>query len=94
MQIITVVDLEWFIFKNKPVIYTRVFVEFYNWKNRRQVYKINAMIKLKKIRALTAENLCNFGVYWIIKILPVLRSTHVVFKNQNKFVFFVNNYIN
>ena len=30
----------------------------------------------------------------MIEILSVLRSVHIVSKDQNKFVFYVNNYIN
>ena len=51
------------------------------------------MIGLKKMCALTAENLRNLGSYWIIKISSILGSTHVVPKNQDKFIFYVNNSI-
>ena len=51
------------------------------------------MIKLEKMRALTIEYFCNLGAYQIIKISSVLFSAHVVPKDQNKFVFYVNNYI-
>ena len=43
--------------------------------------------------ALTAENSRNLGAHWIIEISPVLRSTYVVPRNQDKFMFYVNNYI-
>ena len=52
------------------------------------------MIELKKIRGLTIKNLHNLGTHWIIKISSVLYSTYMILKNQNKFVFYVNNYIN
>ena len=51
------------------------------------------MIELEKIRALTAENLYNLGAYQIIEISSVLCITHVIPKDQDKFVFYVNNYI-
>ncbi len=94
MLIITVADPERFTPKGKPVKYTGALVEFYNWRNRRQVYEIHGIIELEKMRILFAENLCNLGIYWIIKISLVLRSTHVVPKNQDKVIFYVNNYIN
>ena len=86
-------DLEQFIFKGKSVTYTRAFVELYNRKNGRQVHEIYGMIELKKIRALTAENPHNLSAHWIIEISLVLYSTYMVSKNQDKFVFYVNNYI-
>lgn len=52
------------------------------------------MIELKKMRILTVENLYNLSAYQIINIFVVLRSTHVVPKDQNEFVFYINNYIN
>ena len=45
------------------------------------------------MRALTVENPCNHNAYQIIKILLVLRSAHIVLKDQDKFVFYINNYI-
>ena len=45
------------------------------------------------MRVLTAENSHNLGAYRIIKILLVIRSTYVISKDQDKFVFDVNNYI-
>ena len=89
----TVVDLEWFTLKNKSVTYIGAFVKLYNLKNGGQIYEIHEKTELKKMRALTAKNSCNLGAYWIIEILLVVRSVHVVPKNQDKFVFYVNNYI-
>ena len=43
--------------------------------------------------ASTAENLRNFGGHQIIEISSVLHSAHMVSRNQNKFVFYINNYI-
>ena len=45
------------------------------------------------MRALTAENPCNLDVHWIIEISSVLRSAHMIPRDQDKFVFYVNNYI-
>lgn len=40
------------------------------------------------------ENLYNTSTYQIIKIMTVLHTTYLVPKNQEKFVFYINNYIN
>ena len=86
-------DPKRFIFKRKPVTFTGVFVEVYNWKNHGQVHEIYAIIELVKMHASTAENFRNFGAHRMIEISSVLRSAHVIPKDQDKFVFYVNNYI-
>ena len=87
-------DPEQFTYKIKPVIYIGVFVKLYKWGKHRQVYEINKKIQLEKMRALIAEKPHNFIAHWIIEILSVLRTAHVVPKNEDKFIFYVNNYIN
>ena len=87
-------DLERFTHKGKRVTYTRAFVELYNWRNGRQVYEIHRMIELKKICSLTVKNPHDLGAHQIIEISSVLHSAHVIPKNQDKFVFYVNSYIN
>ena len=52
------------------------------------------MIKLEKMHISTIENPHNFGTYWMIEISLVLCSVHMVPRDQNKFMFYVNNYIN
>lgn len=89
----TVADPERFTLKGKPVTYTGAFVELYNWTNREQVHEIHGMIELEKMRAWTVENPRNLGAYRIIEISSVLRSAHVVPRNQDKVMFYVNNYI-
>ena len=86
-------DPKQFIPKNKPVIYTRALVELYNWKNRVQVHEIYGMIELEKIYALIAKNPRNFGAYWIIEISLILCSVHVIPKDEDKVIFYINNYI-
>ena len=90
---VTVANPEQFTPKGKPVIYTGALVELYNWKNLGQVYEIYEMVEFEKIRALIAKNPCNLGICWIIEIFLVLRSTEVIPRDQNKIVFYVNNYI-
>ena len=86
-------DLEWCTFKSKPVIHARAFVKLYNWRNGGKVYESHGIIELKKMRALTTKNLHNLDIYQIIEISLVLHNTHVVPRDQDKFVFYVNNYI-
>lgn len=42
---------------------------------------------------LTTKNYCNFNTYQITEILLVLYNAHVIPKNQDKFLFYINNYI-
>ena len=51
------------------------------------------MIELQKMHVLIAKNSRNLSAYQIIEILSVLQSAHVVLRDQDKFVFYVNNYI-
>ena len=87
------VDLEWFTSKGKLVTYTDAFIELYNWKNGVQVHKIYKLIEFEKMRILTMENSRNLGAHRIIEISSFLYSAYRVPKNQDKFVFYVNNYI-
>ena len=87
-------NLECFILKDKPVIYTKAFVELYNQKNRGQVYKVHEMIELEKMRASTTANFRNLNAHQMIEISSILRRAHMVSRDQNKFVLYVNNYIN
>lgn len=57
------VDLDQFTQKYKPVINIKIFVEFYNQINHKQVFEIYRMIELKKIYILTTKNLHNLGTY-------------------------------
>ena len=50
------------------------------------------MIELEKMRALTAEKPRNLVAHQIIEISLVLCSAHVVFRDQEKFLFYINNY--
>ncbi len=51
------------------------------------------MIELEKMRALIVENPCNLGAHRIIEIWLVLRSAYMVPRDQDKVVFYINNYI-
>ncbi len=79
--------------KGKRVTYIETLVKFYNWTNCRQVHEIYRMIELEKICISIAENPRNLGIYRIIKISLVLCSAYVVSRDQDKVMFYVNNYI-
>lgn len=89
----TVANLEWFIAKKKPIIYTKAYIELYNQKNCEQIHKIHKIAELKKQRNLTTKYYHNFGIYCIVKISLILHSAYVVSKNQERIMFYINNYI-
>ena len=93
LLIVTVADPERFTAKGKPITYTGAFVELYKWRNRGQVHEIHGMVELDKWHASTAENPRNLGAHRIIEVFLVLRSAHVVPRDQDRMVFYVNNYI-
>lgn len=51
-------------------------------------------MELEKMCVLTADNSYNFSAYRIIEISLVVRSANIIPRDQDKFVFYVNNYIN
>ena len=89
----TIADPERFTAKDKPITYTEAFVGLYKWRNCRQVHEIHRMVDLEKWYASTAENPRNLGAHCIIEVSSVLRSAHVVPRDQDRAVFYVNNYI-
>lgn len=46
------------------------------------------------MRFLIADNPFNLGAHWMIEISSVLQSAHMVPRNQDKVVFYINKYIN
>ncbi len=46
------------------------------------------------MHTLIAENPCNLGAYQIVEIALILCNVYVVPRDQDKVVFYVNNYIN
>lgn len=94
LLIVTVADLELFILKNNLIIYTKAIFEVYNWNNYRQVHKIYKVIELEKMLILTIKNYRNLSAYQIIETLLIFCTTYVISKNQDRFMFYVNNYFN
>ena len=52
------------------------------------------MVEFEKIRALITKNPRNLSARQIIEISLVLRNAHMIPRDQDKVVFYVNNYIN
>ena len=51
------------------------------------------MVELDKWHILTTENSCNLGAHCITEVSLVLRSVYVIPRDQDRMVFYVNNYI-
>ncbi len=93
LLIVTIADPERFTDKGKPIIYIGASVELYNWRNRRQVHEIHGMVELEKMCASMAKHPRNLGAHRIVEISSILRSAHVVPRDQEKIMLYVNNYI-
>ena len=89
---VTVADPQRLDPKGKPVMYTGAFVEIYKWRNRRLVHETHGMAELEKYPT-RAENSLNLGAHRSYKIPSILRSAHVVPRDNDGNVFYVNNYI-
>ena len=87
-------DLQQLNQKRKSVIYTKAFIEIYNWQNRELVYKIHRMVGFEKYSISRAENLLNLGSQQFYKISEVLQSANIVPKDTENNIFYLNNYIN
>ena len=51
------------------------------------------MVEFEKIRTLITKNPYNFSACRIIKIFSILHNAHVVPRDQDKVVFYINNSI-
>ncbi len=88
-----IADPERFTDKGKPITYIRAFVELYNWRNHGQVHEIHGIVEFEKMCASTAEHPRNLGAHCIIETSSILRSAHVIPRDQEKIMLYVNNYI-
>ena len=75
------------------MIYTGAFVEIYNWYYRGLVYKTHEMVQLKKYPILKAENPLNLDSQQFYKISEVLQNAHIVPRNTEDNISYLNNYI-
>lgn len=58
------------------------------------MHKIHGIVELENWRTLTVQNFRIFDANHVIKISLILHVAYVVLKDQEKTVFYVNNYIN
>ena len=52
------------------------------------------MIELKEIYTLIAKNLYNLSTYQIIKISINFCNLQIIYRDKDKVIFYINNYIN
>lgn len=55
-------------YKEKLVIYIGVFIEIYDWRNRKLAYETYEIVKLEKYLILRVESLLNLDVQQFYKI--------------------------
>ncbi len=93
LLIVTVADPQQSNRKGKPMMYTGVFVEIYNWRSRGLVHETHRMVELETYPISRAENSLNLGGQRFYKISEVLRSAQVVPRGTEDNTFYLNNYI-
>ncbi len=93
LLIVTIADLERLTDKSKPITYIGAFVELYNERNRGQVYEIHEVIELEKMCTSMAKLPRYLGAHCIVKISSIFCSAYVIPRDQERIVFYVNNYI-
>lgn len=70
-----------FTLKYKLVTYIKIFVEFYNQKNYRQIHEIHGMIEFKKIYTSIIKNFHNFSAYQITEIFLILHNAYMILRD-------------
>ncbi len=93
LLIVTVADPEQFTDKGKLITYIGAFVKLYNWRNRGQVHEIHGMVEFEKTCTSIAKYPRNLDAHRIVEISSILRGAHVVPRDQERIVFYVNNNI-
>ncbi len=78
--------------KGKLMMYTRAFVEIYNWRSRGLVHETHGIVEREKYPISRAENPLNLGGQRFYKIFEVLQSAHVVPRDTEGNTFYLNNY--
>ena len=90
---VIVVDPQQLNQKDIPVIYTRAFIELYNWCSSELVYETHGIVKLEKYPISRAENSLNLVGQRFYKISEVLQSAHILGRDTKSNTFYLNNYI-
>lgn len=68
-------------------------LEMYNWRNSELVHQTHGMVELENYQISKAENSLNLGAHRFYKISKVLRNAHVVARDIDGNIFYVNNHI-
>ena len=74
-------------------MYTKAFVEIYNWRYKELIYKTHGIVKLEKYSISRAKNSLNLSSQRFYKISKVLQSAHVMPRDTKGNTFYLNNYI-
>lgn len=89
----TIVDSQELDQNEKPIIYAWAFVEIYNQCSRRLVYETHGMVNLEKYLISKAENYLSLGDQQFYIIFEIVQSVHVVLKDIEDNILYLNNYI-
>lgn len=68
--------------KEKLVIYTKAFVEIYNWRNYELVYETRKIVKLEKNLISKIKNPLNLDIYQFNKISLIMQNIYIVLKDK------------
>ena len=74
-------------------MYTRAFVEIYNWRYRKLVHKTHRIVKPEKYLILRAKNSLYLGSQQFYKIFELLQSTHIMLSNNESNISYLKNCI-
>lgn len=75
---ISVTDIEKFNHKDKPVLYSRAFIELHYWRNHRLMHEIYRMVEVEKYFVSRVENSQKLDTYRFYEIPSILCSIHIM----------------
>ena len=79
--------------RERPRVYTGVFLEVLRWVNKRATDKVHRMLEVEKQPVHTAKNPRLLGARRFYNLSNIIRSVHLIPVNEKFTRFFVNNYI-
>lgn len=90
---VTLADPKRFTVNVKSIIHTKEFFELYYRKNYGKVYQFYGIEEFERWRVSIAKHSRNLGTYQMIEISTILYSAHVIPRNQDGNVLYINKYI-
>ena len=75
------------------MMYTKVFIEFYNWCSSGLIHKTHRIVQLEKYPISRAENPSNLGGQRFYKIFEVLQRVPIKPRVTKENTFYLHNYI-